>query len=549
MSKTHLRFVGLALLCAITHNFGFPASVQAASPNMVRIHTWTGDRYFGPLIDESEDELSIFDIAAATTVNLKKKAIEIRVGDIEEVLADSHVPFASYAAWKLGKILKAGRLEATIVHNSEKGVFVNRGSEDGVETGRRCVLLGDPETIVDPTNDEVLGIIREQLGNAIPLTVVSERLSTINFPEPTDEDAQQVIDAFAMKRQVEIEQQAKRIVLAPPRWKPSADADSLTDDANFLHAHLISELVRYGFNVVSKKQTELMRQRIADKRQIASRDVPDIEIAKEAKADVLVSVDMLAKGITCQVQLQATDLQTDEYLGIVSGSTRRKNLKEESARSIDFTNGINAGKQLGIRVNSVFVSLFALADFVHFNDDGSVKTIRWGNRPMMPEQFALVCGLKSLQEFQCNYSHLNDSDVKKLSACSNIWHLGIWGNRITEESCETIANEFPKITAINIGGTKALTEQGAKTLATNRNLSSIYAFETNLTDEGLTHLATLPKLRQLVINNCKISDRGLASLHDRHSLALLDIRRTRVSKQGVEKIRAALPKCNVVSNF
>lgn len=547
MPKTNLQNQVIATLLLFICGVG--PTVNAASPEMVRIHTLKGTKHFGPLIDENDGGVSMFDIAAATTVTVEKSAIKTKVDKIDELLADSYVPFASYAAWKLSKILHTGRLEATIVHHSEKGVFVNCGSEDGIEASRRCVLLGDPETIVDPTTNEILGVIREQLGGAVPLTVVSRRLSKLNFPEPVDEDAQKVIDAFAVKRQVEIEQQEKRIVLAPPRWKPTDDAESLEDDANFLHAHLIAELVRYGFTVVSKKQTELMRQQIADERHIEVRDVPDIEIAKGAKADVLVSVDMLAKGITCQVQLQVTDLKTDEYVGVVSGTTRRKNQKGESARSVAFAQGIMAGKQLGLRVNRTVVSLFALASEVSFNGNGSVTTIRWGNRPMTLEQFDLVCELKSLQSFQCNYRQLNDSDVKKLAACTEMNHLGIWGTQITEASCATIANDFPKVFAINIGGTKSLTERGAKALATKKQLVSIYAFGTNLTDAGLVHLATLPKLHQLVIRNCKISDQGLAALRDRHSLGLLDIRRTRVSKQGVESIRAALPKCNVVSDF
>ena len=251
MSKPDFWTLLFAVLCVI----GPAMQTEAASPNMVRLHTWKGDKYYGPLVEESEDEVSIFDISSATTVRIEKKAIKTKLDKIDETQSDSYVPFASYAAWKLGKILHTGRLEATIVHHSEKGVFVNLGSEDGIETGRRCVLLGDPETIIDPTTNEVLGVIREQLGNGIPLAVVSDKLSKLNLPKPVDDEAKKLIGTYAVKRQVEIDQKPKRIVLAPPRWKPTADADSLADDANFLHAHLIAELVRYGFTVVSKKQT------------------------------------------------------------------------------------------------------------------------------------------------------------------------------------------------------------------------------------------------------------------------------------------------------
>lgn len=549
MHENNLPKQALATLLLLVFSFSCTANANAASPNMVRIHTLNGTKHFGPLIDENDDELSMFDIAAATTVTVEKSTIKTKVDNIGELLSDSYVPFASYAAWKLGKILHTGRLEATIVHNSEKGVFVNCGADDGIEANRRCVLLGDPETIVDPTTDEVLGVIREQLGDAIPLTVVSERLSKLNFPEPADEDAQKVIEAFAVKRQVEIEQQAKRIVLAPPRWKPTADAESLEDDANFLHAYLIAELVRYGFTVVSKKQTELMRQTIADERQIDASEVPDIEIAKGAKADVLVSIDMLAKGITCRVQLQVTDLGTDEYLGIVSGSTRRKEQKEASERASNFARGLILGKQLGIRTNHFVVSFFALARNISLADDGSVRSIGWGSHPISFEQLEIVRRLKSLESFECGFSGLNDKNITQLSESSSIWHLGAWNNRITESSCATIANEFPKVIAINIGGTKALTEGGAKSLAAKQQLVSIWAWRTNLTDSGLGHLATLPKLQSLVIRGCRITDRGLATLHDCRTLTMLDIRRTRVTREGVARLRAALPKCEVKADF
>ncbi|QDV11441.1 Leucine Rich repeats (2 copies) [Rosistilla oblonga] len=546
MSKTHLRFVVLALLCAITPFFVLPESLQAAAPNMVRIHTRTGDKYFGPLIDESKDELSIFDISAATTVSLEKKAIEIKVGDIEEVLADEYVPFASYAAWKLGKILKTGRLEATIVHNSEKGVFVNRGSDDGVETGRRCVLLGVPETIVDPTSDEVLGIIREQLGNAIPLTVVSERLSKVNFPEPLNEDAQKVIDAFATKRQVEIEQQTKRIVLAPPRWKPTADADSLTDDANFLHAQLIAELVRYGFNVVSKKQTERMRQSIADERQVDVREVPDIEIAKNAKADVLVSVDMLAKGVTCQVQLQVTDLETDEYLGIVSGSTRRKGQREESARSIAFAQGIIAGKQLGFRVNSIAISLFAFANGVSFDDDGKLLSFEWHGKPMTKRHFDLLCKLDTIKDLRLGETPLDDHGLQLLTGLSKLEHLDISGTRISDRGCETIAANFPRLSYLKLHSCRQLTNNGVNHLAQKKTLRTVILGNTNVDDEAAIALSTLPNLTHLRMWGCNVTDRGLAGLHQCTKLEKLEVRETKVTRDGVQQFKAALPNCIIL---
>ena len=131
--------------CMLIANAAF-----ADQTKMTRVQTFAGKKYFGPVAVESDVAIQMFDIATAVLVKLDKADLKVRVDNIDELISDSYVPFPSYAAWKLGQMTKSGRLEALIVHNSEKGVFFNSGASDGVQAGQRCVLLTEPETIVDP---------------------------------------------------------------------------------------------------------------------------------------------------------------------------------------------------------------------------------------------------------------------------------------------------------------------------------------------------------------------------------------------------------------
>ncbi|MCH8289836.1 hypothetical protein IH992_01855 [Candidatus Poribacteria bacterium] len=68
-----------------------------------------------------------------------------------------------------------------------------------------------------------------------------------------------------------------------------------------------------------------------------------------------------------------------------------------------------------------------------------------------------------------------------------------------------------------------------------------------LTDEGIKPLMSLPKLEELYINDTHITDRCIPNLATLKSLRYLCLKqkRTRISNAGVEKLRNALPPCQI----
>ncbi len=66
-----------------------------------------------------------------------------------------------------------------------------------------------------------------------------------------------------------------------------------------------------------------------------------------------------------------------------------------------------------------------------------------------------------------------------------------------------------------------------------------------ITDQGLKRMAKLTKLRRLDLASRQITDDGLVSLESLANLHWLALRRTRATLAGVERLRRALPNCEI----
>ena len=291
-----------------------------------------------------------------------------------------------------------------------------------------------------------------------------------------------------------------------------------------------------------------------DDRKIDVLEVPDIEIAKNAKADVLVSVDMQAKGITCQVQLQVTELKSDEYLGIISGSTRRKDQKKEAERAETFARGILAGKRLGVRPNPALARLFTFAKNVNYHPNGKVSQFFWDTYPvpdpMNEQMFAQLCKLESLHSLTIGgKTFLSDQAVSRLTTLKQLKHLRLYKGQVSDQGCKIIASSFPRLKECEIGFFPRITDVGIKHLATIKGLEDVKLDRMNVGDGAVGALSTLPNLRRIEIISCKLSDRGLAELQKCKQLKEVNVRNTNVTRNGVAKLKAALPDCRVLSDF
>ena len=69
--------------------------------------------------------------------------------------------------------------------------------------------------------------------------------------------------------------------------------------------------------------------------------------------------------------------------------------------------------------------------------------------------------------------------------------------------------------------------------------------KTSITGAGLEHLAHFSKLKSLRISDTEVSDAGIVHLVKLTNLATLTLKRTEVSESGLERLRKALPDCEI----
>lgn len=81
------------------------------------------------------------------------------------------------------------------------------------------------------------------------------------------------------------------------------------------------------------------------------------------------------------------------------------------------------------------------------------------------------------------------------------------------------------------------------------NLTFICADGQKIGDEELQHAATLRSLKIFRLSGTKISDVGLARLSGLARLEALAVENTAVTADGIAKLKAALPKCEIFSDF
>ena len=107
-----------------------------------------------------------------------------------------------------------------------------------------------------------------------------------------------------------------------------------------------------------------------------------------------------------------------------------------------------------------------------------------------------------------------------------------------------------KLTALeelNIDRTK-LTGAGLVHLKGMTRLQILHLGATELNDVGLTHLEGLLGLRLLGLDQTRVTDAGLDHLAGLTNLVELHLKGTAVTDKGVAKLKAALPRCNILAD-
>jgi len=92
----------------------------------------------------------------------------------------------------------------------------------------------------------------------------------------------------------------------------------------------------------------------------------------------------------------------------------------------------------------------------------------------------------------------------------------------------------------------AITDAAFTTLARLSNLTRLNVSRTAVTDAGVVKLSTLARLEYLNLYGTRVSDAGVSGLSPLGRLRHLYVWQTAVTTEGAQRLRAALPRLQVV---
>ena len=107
-----------------------------------------------------------------------------------------------------------------------------------------------------------------------------------------------------------------------------------------------------------------------------------------------------------------------------------------------------------------------------------------------------------------------------------------------------VLKDLGDLVSLHLGGTD-VTDAGLVHLAGLTALKRLHLEKTKVSDAGLAHLASLESLSYLNLYQTGVTDAGLAHLEGLKNLKSLYLWQTQVTPDGAEKLRQALPDCNI----
>ncbi len=155
--------------------------------------------------------------------------------------------------------------------------------------------------------------------------------------------------------------------------------------------------------------------------------------------------------------------------------------------------------------------------------------------------------LKELPElWSLSLSHLSISDagLARIVEIPRLYRLRIFRTCISEHGLALLGGAT-ELRNLDLRGER-VSALALRHLSAIRKLRTLTLGSTGVSDAAMEYVGLLHKLERLHLDGTPITDWGIRVLEGLNALKYLNIERTQVSKTGVERLRAALPDCEVV---
>jgi choice-of-anchor C domain-containing protein len=156
---------------------------------------------------------------------------------------------------------------------------------------------------------------------------------------------------------------------------------------------------------------------------------------------------------------------------------------------------------------------------------------------------ANLSGLTGLSYLSLNWTRVGDAGLRHLSALTNLEVLYLCDTNTADAGLRSLKG-MSKLQWLDLRGTQ-VTDAGLAHLSNLSQLRLLSLHGIRMTDAGVPPLTELPNLEVLTLSQTQVTDAGLLPLTKLPKLKDLDLTGTHVTPAGIDRLKRALPDCQV----
>ena len=149
-----------------------------------------------------------------------------------------------------------------------------------------------------------------------------------------------------------------------------------------------------------------------------------------------------------------------------------------------------------------------------------VQRVRMASTALTDKGMKYFGSMQELKDLDVSSTAVGNAGVENVSAAPRLSKLNLYSTKVDDGAIDAIL-KMPKLTWLNLDNT-------------------------GVTDEGVAKLNQMKKLEFLHLGRTVITDASLATLEQLTTLKTLHISRTKITAEGAEKLKKALPDCEIV---
>jgi serine/threonine protein kinase len=154
-------------------------------------------------------------------------------------------------------------------------------------------------------------------------------------------------------------------------------------------------------------------------------------------------------------------------------------------------------------------------------------------------------GLTRLQMLWLPDTAISDAGLMHLKGLTGLLGLNLCKTAISEQGLVSL-KDLTDLQFLHLSATR-VSDASLTYLEDHKKLKELNLSYTGVSDAGLKHLERMTALQALWLQGTRVSDGAVATLEKLPGLQMLYLEGAKISQEGVKRLKASLPRCNIVT--